>query len=169
MSTRDIEQTHRHWLGLRLAALVVLGIGVVALTQAFGIRESAGYSVVGPRFFPMVIAMGLVLWGLAFLVRTTPLAPDEALAEQAAAEEAATHWATVLTIMSLLVFYVFALGPLGYTLATALFFPVAARVMGSRNFLRDLLTGIVLGLVIYIVFTRFLGVRLPAGLLAGIL
>jgi putative tricarboxylic transport membrane protein len=169
MITRDTEQKRRHWLGPRLAALVVLGIGVVALSQAFAIRESAGYSVVGPRFFPIVVAVGLVLWGVAFLIRTTSLAPDDDLAEQAAAEEAATHWATVLTIMALLVIYVYALAPLGYALATALFFPVVARIMGSRNLLRDLLTGILLGLVIYIVFTRFLGVRLPAGLLAGIL
>lgn len=169
MNTSGNEQVRHHWLGPRLAALVVLGIGIVALSQAFAIRESAGYSVVGPRFFPIVISIGLVLWGLAFLIRTTSFAPDEALAEQAAAEEAATHWATVLTIMALLVIYVFALGPLGYPLATALFFPVVARVMGSRNLLRDLITGIVLGLVIYIVFTRFLGVRLPAGLLAEIL
>lgn len=169
MITNRPEERRRSWLGPRLVAIVVLGIGVVALSQAFAIREGAGYSVVGPRFFPIVVALGLLLWGVAFLVRTTPLAPDEDLAAQAAAEEAATHWATVLMIMAVLVLYVFTLGPLGYPVATALFFPVGARMMGSRHFRRDLITGILLGLVIYLVFTRFLGVRLPAGVLAGIL
>lgn len=169
MTTNHSDQPRRSWLGPRLAALVVLGMGIVALWQAFVIREPTGYSVVGPRFFPMVVALGLVLWGVAFFVRTTSLAPDEGLAAQAAAEEAATHWATVLTIIAVLVIYVFALGPLGYTVATTLFFPIVARTLGSRNLWRDLLTGILLGLLIYIAFTRFLGVRLPAGVLGGIL
>lgn len=169
MTTNRTVYARRSWLGPRLTAIVVLGIGVVALSQALTIREGAGYSVVGPRFFPIIISLGLLLWGVAFLIRTTPLAPDADLAEQAAVEEAATHWATVLTIMAMLVIYVFALGPLGYPLATALFFPAVARIMGSRNSFRDLVIGILLGLIIYIAFTRFLGVRLPAGVLMGIL
>jgi putative tricarboxylic transport membrane protein len=99
----------------------------------------------------------------------TPLSPDNELAEQAATEERATHWPTVLLIMAVLVIYVFALGPLGYPLATALFFPVTARILGSRYLRRDLLTGLLLGFFIYFTFTSFLGVRLPAGVLAGIL
>lgn len=169
MTTNRSTPPSRSWLGPRLAAFVVLGIGLTALVQAFAIREGAGYSVVGPRFFPIIVAIGLVVWAVAFLIRTTPLMPDAALAEQAAAEEAATHWSTVIMIITTLVLYLFALSPLGYTVATALFFPVVARIMGSRNFLRDLITGILLGLLIYIAFTRFLGVRLPAGVLAGIL
>ena len=169
MTTNQNTQTRRHWLGPRLAALVILGIGVVAFTQAIGIREGAGYSVVGPRFFPLVAALGLLLLGIGFLIRTTPLYPDHELAEQAAAEEQATHWPTVLLIVAVLVIYVFALASLGYPLATALFFPVVARILGSRHLRRDLLTGLLLGFFIYFAFTRFLGVRLPAGVLAGIL
>ena len=122
MTTNPNTSPPRQWLGPRIAALVILGIGVVALTQAVAIREGAGYSAVGPRFFPMVAALGLLLLGVAFLLRTTPLSPDNELAEQAAAEERTTHWPTVLLIMAVLVIYVFALGPLGYPLATALFF-----------------------------------------------
>jgi hypothetical protein len=33
---------------------------------------------------------------------------------------------------------------------------------------RDIIVGVALGLVIYLAFTRVLGVRLPAGLLTGI-
>ena len=169
MTTNPNTSPPRQWLGPRIAALVILGIGVVALTQAVAIREGAGYSAVGPRFFPMVAALGLLLLGVAFLLRTTPLSPDNELAEQAAAEERTTHWPTVLLIMAVLVIYVFALGPLGYPLATALFFPVTARILGSRHLRRDLLTGLLLGFFIYVTFTSFLGVRLPAGVLAGVL
>jgi putative tricarboxylic transport membrane protein len=117
----------------------------------------------------VLAAVGLFLFGLLFLSRTTPLWPDTDLAEEAAAEEAATHWITVALIVVALLVYPFLLAPLGYTVATALFFPVVSRMMGSRRIVRDVLVGIGLGVVIYVTFTQFLGVRLPAGLLRGLL
>ena len=156
-------------LGLRLAAIFLLGVGVIALTQSFQIRQGVGYVVVGPRLFPVLVSTGLFLFSLFFLARATPLWADTDLAKEAALEEAATHWTTVYLVIFSLLVYAFTLGTLGYPLATALFFPAVARVMGSRKLARDLVVGLVLGLAIYIGFTRFLGVRLPAGLLRGIL
>jgi putative tricarboxylic transport membrane protein len=105
---------------------------------------------------------------MVFLLRTTVL-PDIALAEQAADEATKTHWPAVGWTGLALVLYALALNPLGYVLATSLFFPVVARILDSRKPGRDLIIGVGLSLVIYITFTRFLGVRLPAGLLGGIL
>jgi putative tricarboxylic transport membrane protein len=153
---------------LRLAALVVLVIGVIALSQIFRIGQGAGYTVIGPRFFPYLVVGGLLLLGVLFLLRTTRF-PDQELAAQAAGEDATTHWSTVGLILLALIAYVFLLAPLGYPVATALFFPVVASILGSGRRVRDLIIGILLGLVIYLVFTRALGVRLPAGVLAGLL
>jgi putative tricarboxylic transport membrane protein len=103
-----------------------------------------------------------------FLLRTT-LFPDTDLAEQAAVEEAATHWPTVGLAALLLVVYVYALRPLGYVVATGLFVAIGASILRWRAqavvLVRDLLIGLALASVIYFSFTRFLGVRLPAGLL----
>ena len=154
-------------LGPRLAAVTLLAASLIALYFAFQIRQGAGYSVVGTLFFPLVVVLGLVGFSILLLLRTT-VWPDHDLAEQAAAEEAATHWGvTGLTGLALLV-YAFTLGPLGYVIATSLFFPAVARVLGSKQPLRDVIIAVALSLVIYIGFTRFLGVRLPAGILAGI-
>ena len=49
--------------------------------------------------------------------------------------------------------------------ATTLFLPAAARILGSRNLVRDVTVGLVLAVVVYFGFTEFLGVRLPAGVL----
>lgn len=170
MNDQQLQPTEEvSFLGLRLTAVFLLGVGVVALTQSFQIRQGVGYVVVGPRLLPIIVSTGLFLFALLFVVRTTPLWPDLDLAREAAAEEEATHWVTVFLVILALIVYAFTLGPLGYPVATALFFPTVSRIMGSRKFLRDLLVGIVLGMVIYIGFTRFLGVRLPAGVLQGIL
>jgi putative tricarboxylic transport membrane protein len=162
-----MKQEQPGFLGLRLVALTLLAASLIALYFAFQIRQGAGYSVVGTLFFPLVVVLGLVGFSLLLLLRTT-LWPDHDLAEQAAAEEAATHWGTTGLTALALVLYAFALGPLGYIVATSIFFPGVARVLGSKQPLRDIVIALALSLVIYISFTRFLGVRLPAGILAGI-
>jgi putative tricarboxylic transport membrane protein len=119
---------------------------------------------IGPRFFPLIVAVGLTALGALWLLRLR-VRPDAVLTAHIAEEAAATHWPTVgLTAAALLV-YAFALGSLGYIAATALFFPFVARVLGSRRIVRDALIGLALAVVIYFSFTRLLGVRLPAGLL----
>jgi len=165
---REQRGRARGFIGPRLAALFVLGLGGLTLTQVSQIGAGAGFIVVGPRVFPIIVGIGLLVLGGAFVLRTTVL-PDQTLAEEVAEEEAATHWPTTLSILLVLIVYALLLGPLGYTVATALFFPAAARLIGSLHWRRDIIVGLVLGLVIYLTFTRLLGVRLPAGILAGIL
>lgn len=51
----------------------------------------------------------------------------------------------------------------GYVLAAAVLFAVAARAFGSRRPVRDALVGLAVAAVVYIGFTRGLGVALPPG------
>ena len=66
-------------------------------------------------------------------------------------------------LVATLVAYAFVVGPVGYVPATAVFFVVAARTMGSRQLPRDIVVGIGLTLLVYLSFTRALGVFLPQG------
>jgi putative tricarboxylic transport membrane protein len=165
-------------LGPRIAAVVLVALGAVLIWSALGIARGAGYSVIGPATIPLVVAIGLTGLSIAFLVRTT-LVPDADLAAIAAEEERATHWLTVGLTAAALVGYALALdgfeiGPvevpgLGYIVATSAFLPLTARILGSRSPLRDVVVGVVLAVVIYFGFTEFLGIRLPAGILAPVL
>lgn len=154
--------------GLRLAALTVIILGGIILTQVSQIGTGAGFIVVGPRIFPTVVGVGILVLGLLFLLRTTVLLDNDLVAE-VVTEEATTDWSTTILSLLSLVAYASLLHPLGYTLATALLFPVIGRILGSTRLRRDIIVGVTLGLVIYLTFTRVLGVRLPAGLLTGIL
>jgi putative tricarboxylic transport membrane protein len=145
----------RSLAGPRIAAFVLLALGVAALVATFAISEKGdGLSVSGPRFVPLIVSIALVALSIAFLVRTT-IAPDEELSRLAAAEEAVTHWPTPALLLE----------PLGYIVATVAFFPAAARVLGSERPVRDVAVGAVLGFGLYYAFTQFLGVPLPGGLL----
>jgi putative tricarboxylic transport membrane protein len=159
------------FLGPRIFAVALLAFGLLVLFGMFQISGREGLSPSGPRFFPLVVAVGLLVFGTLFLISTT-LRRDRYLGEKAAVEGAVTDWPTTGLVAAILVVYAFLLDPLGYLVATALLFPAAAYVLGSRGrrkVLRNLAIGVVLGVVVFFSFTDLLGVRLPDGLLDPLL
>jgi len=172
------EATRGALLGPRIAAGVLVIGAVFLIFQALQIRQGAGYSVVGPGTMPLVAAIGLLVLGGVFAVRTT-LMPDTELGVTAAAEEQVTHWPTIAVVGGLLILYAVALNGfrlgsfqvpgLGYIVATTVFLPAAAWALGSRAVVRNVVVGVVIAVVVYFGFTEFLGVRLPGGLLDGVL
>jgi putative tricarboxylic transport membrane protein len=155
--------SHVAWRGPRIAGLALLAIGVAALVATTQIPSARdGWAVSGPRFVPLVAALALVALSAGFLARTV-VRPDVDLARFAAAEGERTHWPTPGALVAALVGYVLLLAPLGYALATGVFFTVVARVLGSSRLGRDAVVGLALGAVASYAFTRWLGVRLPVG------
>jgi putative tricarboxylic transport membrane protein len=154
------------WAGLRGTAVGLLAIGVIALVATFAVPVGAesAWAPSGPRFFPLVASIGLIVLSLAFLARVT-VWPDAELGAHAAEEAAETDWIVPALVAAGLIAYVVLIEPLGYVLASALFFPVVARVLGSRSPARDAAAGAALSVAVYLLFTRLLGVPLPPGLL----
>jgi putative tricarboxylic transport membrane protein len=158
----------RGWsLGPLLVGVALVLFGIVLVVATTRIAGPGGYGVSGPRFFPLVVAVGMVALGAGVMIRSTVLV-DRDLAEQAAAEEAVTHWPTVGALMAILVVYALALDAVGYVLATALCFVALARVLGSARPVRDAVAGLAISVIVYVAFTQFLGVRLPSGLLPSL-
>jgi len=153
----------RSFAGPRLAGLVLLAASVAILFAVFAIPGRGGYSSSGPRFVPLIVAIGLILLTAAFLARTW-VRPDMELAARSAEEDAATHWATPALLLVAMVAYALLMEPIGYILSTAAFFVPVARLLGSRSLLRDVVIGLVAGVGLYTAFTQYLGVSLPAGL-----
>ena len=151
-------------LGPRLFAIGLLAFGLFVLLDALRIGRGTGFRPIGPGFVPTIVAIGLVVLAIALLVRTT-VRPDIDLADYAAEQAASTSWPTVGLAAGVLAGYALLLAPLGYILATTILIPVAARVLGSRQTIRDAIVGLAMSVAVWLVFTRFLGVRLPAGLL----
>ena len=159
------------FVGPRVFAVVIVAFGLLVLFGTTRISGASGYSPDGPKFFPLIVAVGLLGFGILFLLSTT-LRRDYFLGEKAAAEGAATHWPTIALLVAVLLAYAFLLDPLGYTVATALLFPALTYVLGStgrRKVLRNLAIGVALGVVVFFAFTELLGVRLPDGLLDPLL
>lgn len=170
----DADRQGAGLLGPRIVALFLVALGALLIQQALQIGSTVGYSVVGPVTIPLVVSGTLLVLGLILAVRTTVLV-DRDLATLAAEEERATHWNTVGVTLAILLVYAIALngvrlGPvaipgLGYVVATGLFLPATAWVLGSRHLVRDVVIGFGVAVIVYVSFTEFLGVRLPSGVL----
>jgi putative tricarboxylic transport membrane protein len=169
VTRRELDGADRRaTVGLRVFAVAVCTLGAVALYESTRIRAASGFSPFGPAVMVAAVGILLLVAGLLLLARLT-VRPDRELVARAIDEERATHWQTTGLMTGLLVVYAFALGTAGYVLATGLMIPAGARVLGSSHPVRDTAIGVALGLIVYFVFTGFLGVRLPAGLLDPLL
>jgi putative tricarboxylic transport membrane protein len=182
-------------LGPRLLGAVVLAVGLFLLWQAYdqaGGDYSPGGPWLAPLVVTAgwVLAAG---WYLVRQLVAPELAADPEPATSAVAEPAGTataeptaaavaepaeepattgeevdggvQWLTPALLGAALCGYVFALEPAGFVLASAVFFVVAARILGSRRPLRDVLVGVLLALAVYLGFTYLLTISLPSGVL----
>ena len=161
-----------------IAGLAIVLFSAWFLWQATTLRAGPGYAAVGPKTFPIIVGLVLLGSGLGVLLGlwrdgrrevppTEAEGPDAEVVE--GAEGVGTDWPTLLGVAGLLAAYIALYKALGFILASIVLLPAGARVLGSRAPLRDLLAGVGLSLAIYVVFTRLLGLELPAGPLEALL
>ncbi|TWD83948.1 putative tricarboxylic transport membrane protein [Kribbella amoyensis] len=155
--TADVEVEASRTVRI-VAAVVLIVLSGTFLVGVFDIRSPDGLDPQGPRFFPLLVTAAWLVLSVAYLVeglrspRTTKQPGDRA-------------WFEPVAVSALLILYAFLVVPLGYMIATALLFFAIARVLGSRNTVRDAVVAVALAVVVYVAFTRFLDISLPEGVL----
>jgi putative tricarboxylic transport membrane protein len=157
--------------GLPRLAVVegLIGLGLFcfalfALWQIFQIPVSPLYSKIGPRVFPLMAVGGLLMLSL-LLVRKALDGGWQDLEEKAVRPDSRS----MLLIAAGLLANVLLIGPLGFTLASAIMFTMVAWGFGSRRHLFDAGLGFVLALGTYFGFAKALGVNIGAGVIEQLL
>ena len=143
--------------GERLFGIAATLLGVWFLWQATELRQGPGYAAVGPRVFPIIVGIGFVASGIGIVLRSG--------GSRLARGEDSTDWPTLAAMAALLAGFIALFSPLGFPISAAVFVALGAWILGSRSTVRDAVVGVLLGGVTYLVFTRLLGLELPAGLL----
>jgi putative tricarboxylic transport membrane protein len=138
-------------------ALAVIAAGVSLLLGAFRIGAGAGYDRIGPRFFPYVVATGLVGLGGCYAVSMwwsrRPSAEDEPTSP--------VNWVAFGYLTASFLLQVVILEPVGFVLASTLQFWLVTQAFGSRTRGRDAVVAVVVALTVYLAFSRGLGLTLP--------
>ena len=154
---------HPSWGRLMLSAGLV-GLGLFYVVETLAIRVLPTYSRVGPRFFPYMVAAGLIVLGATLAWRAwRGLDSDADPTGDAPADKR-----NMAIVLGGLVLQSLIIGYIGFVLAAALTFVTTAAGFGSRRWLLNAAVGLVLALVSYVGFTRGLGLHLPAGILEGL-
>ena len=149
-------------LGEALLAGFILLLGVFVGVETATLRTGPGYAAIGPKLFPWLVAVGLLVVGIALLREARagavaqPIGFDVDLPPIAAV--------TVGLVLQMIL-----MRPAGFVIATTVLFLAVTYALGSRRFLLNAAVGLVLCAVTYVAFTRGLGLVLPAGMLGTLL
>ena len=140
--------------------LATIGLGILVAAGSLTIQLGSGYDRIGPRFFPYLVAIGLVVSGgwLANAARGR---------ERSEAPDSDVAWPPLFWLAGGLLLGLVLLERAGFILSSTILFCMAARSFRSRRLVRDAGVALLLSTLVYAAFTRGLGLALPAGILSG--
>ena len=143
----------------RLLGFVLLMASAITLAGARGlglIQRGAGF---GPGMFPVIIGLGLLLCSLLLLLNPESSAPARATQlGQGSPRRALGSWAVTAAFLVVV-------GHAGFLVASMLLAAASTRLFGERRWWVCLLYGAAVGTLANLLFTRWLNVPLPAGIL----
>jgi putative tricarboxylic transport membrane protein len=153
-----------------------LVVAVLVLVGAFllynAITLPGGYAKVdpvGPKLFPMIIGVGLLVTAVILAVAIPRGSVGEADAGEDIDPDSPGDWRTVGLLVGLFVATILLVNFLGWAIMGALLFAGAATILGSRHYIRNVVIGAALSVASFYAFYSGLGIPLPAGVLDGIL
>jgi len=151
--------------------LASVGLGIFLAVGSLTIELGSGYDRIGPRFFPYLVAAGLMLTGgwlaLSSVKRgdggASAFLSAKAVAKadvETTADKLPLLWIGAGLLSSVVLFEM-----AGFILSSSVLFWMVARSFRSQRPIRDLGVAVVLSTLVYVAFTRGLGLVLPAGVL----
>lgn len=155
--------------GLAMPALMA-AIATYMVIGQFAMKVPESVDLPGPQFFPWIVIVALYVLAavLAVDIIRKPQLPELAPAtEPEDLEERAwyTDWRALAWAVGGLVLFIALIVPIGWIISAALMFVMVAHAIGSRRWLMDVLVGLFLSSVIYLIFAVLLSVDLPSGLI----
>lgn len=137
----------------------ILGLGALALAAfmtaaGWGIEAPFAYEPVGPRAFPLLLALIIGLCGLRLVYKG---------GHQVEANPAGANGRIAL-MMAFTVAYAFLFQWLGFVIATSLMTVFVGRLFGG-SWIKCAIGGVVMSLFFFVLFDKVLDVVLPGGLL----
>ncbi len=134
---------------------LLLALPVVAASWGYGVGSPKSP---GAGFWPLVIALTMAGLGLSLILR-----PSQNT--QTAGGEGESRWGKFSVSLGTFAFYVAALEPLGYLLATTIMLFAQLRWVESRSWKSSATIAVLAAVISLIVFRVLLKVSLPEGVI----
>jgi len=140
-------------------------LGSSLLLGAGSITVPGSTNTIGPRFFPYIVGFLLVL--VAALLAIAVWRGDRGAAEDSedVDTEQPLDWTAFAVIVVAFAAHALLINIVGWPLAVTVMFASVAKALGAAGWVRPLLAGGVVSVVVWIIFVKGLGVGLPGGVL----
>ena len=154
-----------------VSAILLLAFEVWAYVQATGFRQVKG-AYVQASTFPIIMVFGMMIFTVVLLIQsivklTVGMKPTDFDAEPAPTLNPLKSWgiAAALFVIALCVVYTLLFDSLGYVLASALISIIIMWLIGKRKPMTVILVSVLVPLVMWLIFYKFLSVNIPMGVL----
>ena len=140
------------------AALVIAALlGLAAISIFYSTMQQggvAGYSPVGPKTVPYVIAGALAV--LSVFTAIAAVRGDFP-------EREPINWPPTIWVIAGMIVQMLTMKTVGFSIATGLLFACTAKGFGKGNFLVTIPVGVVFSFIVWLIFAKGLQLSLPVG------
>ncbi|MES2188785.1 MAG: tripartite tricarboxylate transporter TctB family protein [Pseudomonadota bacterium] len=167
MTDSDSSAAPASVLPQTLVGVGVLLTGLALAFGAIGISSTAGYSGVGPNFLPWLVSIVLTICGVLIIWE----ARSGGFRELATPSGATTaYWPGFVWVSAGLMLNAALITTIGFILSCALCYLLAVQGLrrasgqpagGARNWMIDIVSGLLIAAPVYWTFTKFLAINLP--------
>jgi len=165
----EVATTRKKRVELLFAAFLLL-VGILVFVDASQLHVTYSQAdVVGPKALPYVVSVILVLSAvaLAITVWRGNLAQGEEGEDVDLSQP--SDWKTLLPLIGVFVVNILLINWAGWVISGTLLFFGSALCLGARRYVLPLVISLVMALGSFYGFYLGLGIKLPAGILSGVL
>jgi putative tricarboxylic transport membrane protein len=139
---------------------LVASLGIFVLFASTWI-SLAGVHRLSPRTFPYTVGVLLLVCGVALALKSWTLRGDGPVIAWPDGEGFRTITVTLVCVAG----YIALMNPLGLPLATCLYLTLSIWYLNRSKWLTAVVTGLITGVISYVLFIRLLGLSFPPGVL----
>lgn len=146
----------------------LLLLGIIVLIDTNNMLVPPGSGSVGPQVFPTIIGIFIIAVSIILAIEILRGNYGQPEGTEFGEIKAKTDWKTLSTVAASILTYPFLIESAGFVIASTVVFFGVGFAYGARKLIRNLLIALIFSLIVFLTFTEFLNVNLPAGLLKGI-
>lgn len=151
-------------------ALLLAVVGVVLGVDAAGLPSvSAPADPIGSRPVPFIVSGLLLVCAALLVVDVLRGGRGEVEGGEDIDLSHPSDWSTVGLLLAAFVANIVLIDRVGWVISGAILFWGSCFALGSRHYVRDAVISVILSLVTFYGFYSGLGIKLPAGVLQGVL
>ncbi len=133
--------------------MLILGGFVLYTTSSF---PQVNGNVVGPEFFPRIIAIGLLILGGILLIQNTIIKSEDKELKFFKKDNMKSYLVMLITLV-----YLIAMSFVGFVISSIIYLIILMIMYGIENKIKAVINSVVIVGIVYVVFNNLLSVPLP--------